>query len=418
MIGVATRIDDVRLRGILDSRAEVTVEAEVDLGGYPGRGSSPVAIAPGRLERRRREPPHLGPLPGPYRDVLVASLVGQVVNGQRELDALLDRLDAEHGLGSAVTLAVSLAGARAAAAQQHQSLHEYLAALAGTAPALPRLLVNVFSGGIHLPGATNSFQQVMVIPHTGELVGDIEVARAVWSAAADLARRELGALPLSASSGLIAPASSGEQLDMLAAAVAASGHEDVVSFGVDVAAEHLRTPDGRYRLGPRTLTSGELAAVLADLAARHPLEYLEDPFDPADVDAWRSLRGRLPGHVRVVGDDLFATDARRVSAGLADGILLKPSQAGTLAATLDAAAAARAEHMWLGVSHRSGETDDTAMCDLAVALGAELIKVGGPRGDRLVKYNQLLRLAESVPAATSGRTDHVRSSVVPREKNR
>jgi enolase len=396
------RIGDVRLRGILDSRAQVTVEAEVNLvGGYRGRGSSPVAIAPGRLERRRGELPHLGPLSGPVAEALCASLAGLPVAGQRELDAALDRLDAEYGLGSAITLAVSLAGARAAAARQDLPLHEYLSALAGTAPALPRLLVNVFSGGIHLPGPANSFQQVMVSPRAGGLGADIEVARAVWSAAAQLARGRYGELPMSASSGLVAPASSTQQLDLLAEAVAASGQGGLVSFGVDVAAEHLRTPDGRYRLGPGTLPPGELADVLADIAARHPLEYLEDPFDPADTDAWRALRPRLRDSVRIVGDDLFATDARRVGAGLAGGILLKLSQAGTLTGTLDAAAAARAEGMWLGVSHRSGETDDTAMCDLAVALGAEFIKVGGPRGDRLAKYNQLLRLAERVPGATS-----------------
>jgi enolase len=385
------QVTDFRLRGILDSRAAITVEAELVLDDrFAGRGSTPRAIAPGRRERPRGPQVRLGPL---GTAGLGPTLRGRPLTGQRELDDLLMGLD----LGSDVTLAVSLAYARAAAQADGQTLRTYLGRQAGGPPAMPQLLVNVFSGGIHGGAAPDGFQQVMLIPATGTLAGDIEAGLAVFEAAERLVGDRFGPPRISASSGLLVPVGSEEQLRLLSAAVAAAGCGEIVSFGVDVAAEHLVVGPGRYRFGPDQLTSAELAKRLTALSAAFPLTYLEDPFDSADEDAWRTLRGVLSPTVTVVGDDLFATDARRVDSTLADGILLKPSQPGNLTATLDAATTARDAGLVSAVSHRSGETEDTAMCDLAVAVAARLIKVGGPRrGDRLAKYNQLLRLAEEL----------------------
>lgn len=399
------RITGVRVRGVFDSRAEVTLEAEVTLdGAHTGRGSAPRAIAPGRRERRRREGAGLDLLRDPAAGpALARALIGVRADEERDVDGLLDELHHAGEVDAEATLAVSLAVARALAAAYRLPLYARLAQLAGTLPAMPRLLVNVFSGGIHLPGPADSFQQVMVIPETGELVGDLVVACAVYAAAERLARDGYGEPTLSASSGMVLPIDSAKQVALLARAIRATGHAEVAAIGVDVAAEHLREAPGNYRFAGRELPSAEFAGHLAELAASCRLTYLEDPFDPADDQEWRDLRGALPPATTVIGDDLFATDAERVDAGLAGGILLKPSQAGTVTGTLRAADAARKAGMVLAVSHRSGETEDTAICDIAVALGAELIKVGGPRrGDRLAKYNQLLRLAERVqPASTS-----------------
>ncbi|HEY0933281.1 MAG TPA: hypothetical protein VGD91_05995 [Trebonia sp.] len=381
------------LRGILDSRAEPTIEAEVVLHcGARGRGSSPRAIAPGRRERPVGGSAGLGPLPGLARRAETA-LEG--ATGQAELD---ERLAGMLGLaGAGLTLAVSAAYARATATAAGLPLWRYLADLAACPPRLPRLLVNVFSGGIHGPGRARGYQQVMVIPGTGELSRDIDVACRVWAAAAELARRHFGEPRLSASSGIMVPLDSAGQLDLLGQAITAAGLEGETAVGVDVAAEHLYDGD-RYRLGDRLLTADELTEVLCREAGRHGIAYVEDPFDPADEKAWRGLRAHLPASSRVYGDDLFATDAQRVTPELADGILLKPSQVGTISGLLAAAARARQAKMALAVSHRSGETDDTMICDIAVAIGASLIKVGGPRrGDRIAKYNQLLRIAERVP---------------------
>ncbi|HEV2376567.1 MAG TPA: hypothetical protein VGS19_30880 [Streptosporangiaceae bacterium] len=394
------KVSGLRLRGILDSRARVTVEVDLTLGsGHQGTGSAPRAIAPGRLERSRGPEPVLGTFSAP---ALQAALTGSAVADQADYDGRLAGLYQAGEAGADVTLAASLAFARAAAAACGVPLYAYFAGLAGSIPAVPALMVNVFSGGIHLPPPARGFQQVMVLPATGGLRSDIEVAGAVFSAAERLAAQRFPAVGLSASSGLVVPAGSEEQLGLANDAAAAAGHASVCTFGVDVAAEHLAQTPGRYRFGTGELSCQDFAGVLARLAASYGLSYLEDPFDPAEASAWRGLRAVLPRSTRIVGDDLFATDESRIDQSLADGVLLKLSQAGTVTATLAAAAAARAAGMVLAVSHRSGETEDTAMCDLAVAVGAELIKVGGPRrGDRLAKYNQLLRLDESLHSAPS-----------------
>lgn len=389
------RISSLRLRGILDSRARVTVEAELTLEtGVSGCGSSPRAIAPGRLERMRGPELTLGALPAdlPVVTLVQQALVGEQVSGQRQVDNTLTRLD----VGADVTLAISLAFARAAAAQERCSLRAYLTEMTGAIPALPRLMVNVFSGGIHVEGATSSFQQVMVIPAGKGLAEDIDIACAVYAAAERIAESVYGHVSMSASSGLLTPADSERQLQLLLAAMEESGYASSASIGVDVAAEHLACPGG-YRFGDSTVTSEQLAGRLVDLAERYPLTYLEDPFDPDDKAAFAALRQALPPYTSVVGDDLFATNASLVDSSLADGVLLKLSQAGTVSATVDAARAARRAGLVIAVSHRSGETEDTAMCDLAVAAGADLIKVGGPRrGDRLAKYNHLLRLQDDI----------------------
>ena len=386
-------ITGLTVRGILDSRGQPTVEADLRLDGAVGRGSCAVAIKPGRLERRRRL--HTGALGdltgGPVGRLLQRELAGLEPAGQQEVDRRLRELDDEHGLGADVTLAVSLAYARAASSAADLPLSRWMAAeAAGRRLTSPRLLVSAFSGGIHHGGIPGSFQQIMLIPHGGDLVADIHAALAVYG----VLERETGARSLSASSGLLAPDRTSEwQLGMLCRAAANAP----AVIGLDVAAEHLATGSGSYRFEGREYSSVAFADLLLNLASEYHIEYIEDPFDPADTGAWEAfLPAARAAGVTVVGDDLFATDAARVRPGLADAVLLKLSQAGTLTATVAAANRARALGLGLVVSHRSGETEDTAMCDLAMAVGAEFIKVGGPRrGDRIAKYNQLLRLAEA-----------------------
>lgn len=390
-------ITGLTMRGILDSRGQPTVEAELRLDGAVGRGSCAVAIKPGRLERRRQV--HTGALGdlngGPAGRLLQRELVGLQPAGQQDLDRRLRELDDEHGLGADVTLAVSLAYARAAASAAGLPLRQWMVAgAAGGRPTPPGLLVNVFSGGIHHGGIPGSFQQIMLIPRGGDVVADIHAALAVYA----VLERETGTRSLSASSGLLVPDCTTEwQLGLLdRAAATLTKATTAAAIGLDIAAEHLATGSGNYLFEGREYSSVAFADLLLNLAARYRIEYVEDPFDPADTGAWEAfLPAARAAGVTVVGDDLFATDAARVRPGLADALLLKLSQAGTLTATVAAASRARAAGLGLVVSHRSGETEDTAMCDLAMAVGAEFIKVGGPRrGDRIAKYNQLLRLAE------------------------
>lgn len=385
------RVTQVALRGILDSRARRTVEAELTVDcRHTGRGSAARAIAPGRRERRRGAERRLGRLTE-TEQALIPLLCGRDFDGQRDFDESLTGIDDRLDLGADLTLSLSLAWARACGSRWSRPLHQIVADLAGTTPALPRPLVNVFSGGIHLPGPPDTFQQIMIIPDGGTPAVDIELACAVYDRLAEAVGGEAG---LSASSGLVTRGrTTAWQLEQARTACDAVAPD--IALGVDVAAEHL-AGDGGYRFEGAVLSAGELGDRLLGLAADFGIGYIEDPFDPADEAAWQEFR---PPTALVVGDDLFATTPGRVRAGLAGGILLKPTQAGTLTGTVEAARAARAAGLELAVSHRSGETEDTAMCDLAVGVGAQLIKVGGPRrGDRLAKYNQLLRLAESVAA--------------------
>lgn len=397
-------IADVTLRGILDSRGDVAAEAEVRLSsGSTGVASTPVAIARGRRERERTEGLRLGPL-RTHTAATVRRLCGGEFGAQPDFDDALTALDGRPALdvpcalGSDLTAALSLAFARACAHAGGSSLVRYLAGIAGSARAMPHPLVNVFSGGVHLREPRLPFQQIMLVPAFDSFVEDVEAALDVYAAVEAALERAGVRFSYSASSGLV-PERLGyrDALGVALGAIERCGHGGRVSLGVDVAAEHLRTPGGRYRVGPRELDGAELTAELLDLARAYPLAYAEDPFDPDDEALWRDFARAVPAHTCVVGDDLFASDARYVVPGLAHGILLKLSQSGTLTRALDAARAATALGMALCVSHRSGETEDTGLCDLAVALGARYVKIGGPRrGDRVAKYNQLLRLAETM----------------------
>jgi enolase len=174
------------------------------------------------------------------------------------------------------------------------------------------------------------------------------------------------------------------------------GHSRHASIGIDAAGEHLKGT-GKYQFGSEVLDSYSPIKKYAKLRRAYPISYLKDPFEFSDGKAWSQLRLLLKADVTIVGDDVFATDCRYIDATLANAILLKMNQIGTLSGTLQAASKAPSQGMSLCVSHRSYETEDTALCDLAVSLGAEYVKIGGPRrSDRTAKYNQLLRLEETI----------------------
>lgn len=392
----------VALRGVLTSMGAPTVEAEVRFSdGTRGTASCPVAIAPGRLERQRGQRPGLGPLDGAFA-VLAARLTGVTTDSQADWDALLVRLAGETGLGTDTTLPLSVAYCRAEAQERGTELYARFAELAGTRPAMPSLLVNVFSGGIHRAGPPDCFQQIMMVVDGGDTAGAVGTALEAYARLERRFRDAPGAGGLSASSGLLLDGVPTEELlGVLRAEL--DSLQAGFALGFDAAAEHLATGDGGYRFEGRILSGARFGRLVEDLALRFGVGYLEDPFDPADEDLWRATTARLTGRVEVIGDDLFATDPDRLKSGTAHGLVVKMNQIGTVSGTV--AAVRRAHELGLSccVSHRSGETEDTAMCDLAVGIGARHIKVGGPRrGDRTAKYNQLLRLAELVaprPAA-------------------
>ncbi|KAB1159029.1 hypothetical protein F6X68_09895 [Micromonospora sp. AMSO12t] len=382
---------------ILNSGGGRAAEAEVTLAdGTVGCGSAPVAIKPGAREARRSSGLAVGePVPAAIASE-VAGLARTGATDQAGVDGwLADRVDR---LGADVTLAVSLAYARAAARSAGVPLVRHFATLAGTHPAFPGLLAAAVSGGIH-GGSGLPFQQIMLATAAGPPSRTVPAVMAVYRRVEQALFDAGQASGYSASSGVVPDVDGAAAVfDVVTRAIADAGVDRDIGIAIDVAAEHLHE-DGGYRLGGRLVKAADLARWITELTDRYPVVMVEDPFVASDRDAWVRLNGKLRERVTVLGDDLFATNSRYLDPALAGGVLLKLNQVGTLTATVYTAVRARESGMAYAVSHRSLETEDTAVCDLAVALGANWIKVGGPRrGDRVTKYNQLLRLERDTAA--------------------
>ncbi|WP_158890682.1 hypothetical protein [Amycolatopsis anabasis] len=393
---MVNRIENVQFRGIFDSRRNVTVEAEIRFAdGATGVASAPIAIAPGRRERARADVTRLGALDeAPAFAELRDRITGTSAGTQRDFDEFLEEFSA---VGANVLVALSVAFARARCAALGTPLSAYIAADAGISPRLPVPLVNVFSGGIHGGDPFMPFQEIMVAPMSGSLHDRLRVALAVYEELEAQARLHHGGCGYSSAGGLRVRGMVFEDaLAEITAVIDRRFSRDDVGIGIDVAAEHLRRGTGRrgteYAIGDELLTERQLGELLTGLVAKHPIRYLEDPYDPADVASWKDFAGQRPDGLYLCGDDLFVTDERRMTGELANCTVIKLTQCGTLTRGIRAALAARAEGMALCVSHRSGETEDCGVCDLAVGLASEFIKVGGPSADRMAKYNQLIRL--------------------------
>jgi enolase len=401
-------------REVLDSRGNPTVEVVCRLAsGAEGRAIVPAGASTGTFEAVelrdggerfggrgvRRAVAHV-------RGEIADALAGHDPLDQRGVDALLDDLDGTPNkarLGANATLGASLAVAHAAAASLGLPLWRYLGGV--DAHLLPVPLMNVLNGGVHADNSVD-FQEFMIVP-----VGAASYAEALRFGAetyhalrAVLHERGLGTTV--GDEGGFAPdlGSNEEALAVLVDAIERAGRVpgEEVAIALDPATTELWR-DGRYVLAGegRELSSGELAAYWAELAGRYPVVSLEDGMAEEDWDGWAELSQLLGDRLQLVGDDLFVTNVDRiergVERGIANALLVKPNQIGTLTETLEAMAlAARAGYRCV-VSHRSGETEDTTIADLAVATGCGQIKAGAPsRSERVAKYNRLLRIEEEL----------------------
>ena len=393
---MTNRVDTITVRTILNSQGGRSFEANLRLeDGSIGFGAAARAIIPGRRERDLTASQQLGSQKdAPNIIELKAYLKGRGFETQRDFDALFSEGGQFAKVGADIALALSLAYCRAQARSCGCSLKDQLVSLSDLEPGMPHPLVNVFSGGEH--GAHISYQQLMIIPQHDRIHDDVETALRVYGEIEKMVTSKGMVEGYSASSGMLTTSPDLRELfDIMANTVERLGLSDYVMLGTDVAAEHLEQGDGTYKVGDKIMTSEELAAYHRGFLDDYNFCFYEDPFGPDDEAPWRALTQYAPSTTTIVGDDLFATNIKNIDPELASGILLKMNQVGTVSGTLDAAIMARKAGMKLIVSHRSKETEDTAMADLAVAVGAELIKVGGPRrGDRIAKYNQLIRLAE------------------------
>ncbi len=397
-------------REILDSRGNPTVEVEALLeSGATGRAAVPSGASTGTheaVELRDGENRYGGKgvltAVGHVNDEIQQALAGMEALDQRAVDAALVDLDgtANKGrLGANATLGVSLAVARAAADEVGLPLYRYVGGVG--AHVLPVPMLNVLNGGVHADNNVD-LQEFMIVP-----VGAASFAEGLrWGAEAYQSLKKLlhsrGLSTSVGDEGGFAPdlPSNEEAVKMLLEAIEAAGRvpgEDI-AIALDAASSEI-FDDGAYRLAGegRSLSPREFAAYLADLCDRYPVISVEDGMAEDDWDGWAALTGLLGGRVQLVGDDLFVTNVARlergIEAGVANSILIKVNQIGTLSETLDTVARASRSSYTSVMSHRSGETEDTTIADLAVATGCGQIKTGAPaRSDRVAKYNQLLRI--------------------------
>jgi enolase len=409
-----TVIEDVFGREILDSRGNPTVEVEIELlSGARGRAAVPSGASTGAheaVELRDGGDRYGGKgvrdavdyVNGELRD----TLIGGDAADQRGLDAqlvMLDGTDNKSRLGANALLGVSLAAAKAVAAELDVPLYRYVGG--ANAHVLPVPMMNVLNGGAHADSNVD-IQEFMLAP-----VGAVSFSEALrWCAETYHALKALlkdrGLGTGLGDEGGFAPdlPSNEEALRLLLQAIDAAGYKpgEELALAVDVASTELYT-DGTYTLAGegRKFTAPEFAGYLADLCDRYPIISIEDGMAEDDWDGWRALTERLGARLQLVGDDVFVTNtdrlARGIEQGVANSILVKVNQIGTLTETLDTVALATRAAYTAMMSHRSGETEDTTIADLAVATNCGQIKAGAPaRSDRVAKYNQLLRIEEEL----------------------
>ena len=410
-----TAILDVHARQILDSRGNPTVEVDVTLeDGSMGRAAVPSGASTGAHEavelrdgdKSRWGGKGVGKAVAAVNGPIADAILGFEAEDQGDIDAELIALDGSENkgkLGANAILGVSLAVAKAAAEARGLPLYRYVGGV--SASVLPVPMMNILNGGAHADNPID-FQEFMVMPvGAGSFSEALRCGTEIFHAL----KGKLHAAGLSTAvgdEGGFAPniASARAALDFIGEAVNAAGYSlgSDVLIALDCAATEF-FKDGRYEMSGerRTLSPDEMAAFLEELARDYPIASIEDGMGEDDMAGWKAVTERLGGRVQLVGDDLFVTNERRLAQGIRDGIansiLVKVNQIGSLTETIAAVRLAQTSGYTAVMSHRSGETEDSTIADLAVALGCGQIKTGSlARSDRTAKYNQLLRIEEEL----------------------
>ncbi|TMQ26765.1 MAG: phosphopyruvate hydratase [Candidatus Rokuibacteriota bacterium] len=419
-------------REILDSRGNPTIEVEVQLeSGAWGRAAAPSGASTGKREAvelrdgdaQRYRGKGVQQAVRNVEETIAPEVDGMEASEQAAIDQALLELDGtpnKSALGANAILAVSLAVARAAADDAGLPLYAYLGGVGGRL--LPVPLMNVINGGAHADNGID-FQEFMLVPAGADSFSNaLRMGVEVFQALKELLKsKRLGTNV--GDEGGFAPAlgSNTAALDLLMQAIEAAGYRpgDDVSLALDVAASEFAEEGGRYRLRRESvvLDSDELIARYEALVDRYPIVSIEDGLGEDDWSGWTLLTRRLGSRVQLVGDDLFVTNPaiiqQGIQKGIANAVLIKVNQVGTLTETMQAIELAKRAAYGTVISHRSGETEDTFVADLAVAINAGQIKTGSvSRSERTAKYNQLLRIEEELGHAASwpGRSLYTRTA--------
>jgi enolase len=403
-------IADVRARQILDSRGNPTIEVDVLLeSGAVGRAAVPSGASTGvheAVELRDGADAYGGK--GVTQAVANASheirgaVIGADADEQAAVDRTLIELDGTPNkgrLGANAILGVSLAVAKAAAADAGESFYRYLGGPSATT--LPVPMMNVINGGVH---AANSIdlQEFMVVPVDAETFSEgLRIGTEVYHALKSVLSDRGLATGVGDEGGFAPDLESSEAaIEAILEAAERAGHRERIAIALDPASSEVFS-DGRYRFEGRDLSSAEMPGFWRSIVDAYPVVSIEDGCAEDDWEAWAALTSGIGERVQLVGDDLFVTNPQRLREGIArsvaNSILVKVNQIGTLTETIEAVRLARESGYTAVMSHRSGETEDATIADLAVALGTGQIKTGAPaRSDRVAKYNQLLRIEEQL----------------------
>lgn len=418
-------ITDVFAREIMDSRGNPTVEVDVVLeDGIVGRAAVPSGASTGMFEAVELRDGDKGRYMGKgvlkavanVNEIIAPEIVGMEVIDQIGIDKAMIALDGTPNkakLGANAILGVSMAVAKAAAAVLGISLYQYLGGF--NAKQLPVPMMNILNGGQHADNNVD-IQEFMVMPvGAGSFAEALRMGAEVYHNLKKVLHDRKLATAIGDEGGF-APnlASNEEALQVIMAAIEKAGYKpgEQIALALDVASSEM-FKDGKYHLEGEGLvkTPAEMVAYYAELVAKYPIVSIEDGMAEEDWDGWKLLTDKLGGKIQLVGDDLFVTNTERLSRGIKVGvgnsILVKVNQIGTLTETFDAIEMAKRAGYTAVISHRSGETEDSTIADIAVAVNAGQIKTGAPaRTDRVAKYNQLLRIEEELSdmAEYKGRT--------------
>lgn len=409
-------IKSVHARQIMDSRGNPTIECDIILaGGALGRAAVPSGASTGSfeaLELRDGGNAYMGKgvltAVKNVNEIIAPAIIGTDASKQTELDEKMFDLDGtknKEKLGANAILAVSLAAAHAVAHQKNIPLYKYIAEIYGNSnpDVLPRPMMNIINGGAHADNGLDA-QEFMIIPNGAKSESEaIRMGSEIFHNLKSILKKSGNSTNVGDEGGF-APNfhSCAEALDTIIAAIRAAGYTPGkdVSIGLDVASSEFYK-DGIYSFEGKQMTSDQMIEYYADLISKYPIISIEDALAEEDWENWKKLTDKIGEKCQLVGDDLFVTNPARlkkgIDAGVANAILIKVNQIGSLTETLQAIKMAQDAKYGVIISHRSGETEDTTIADLAVATNAGQIKTGSmSRTDRMAKYNQLLRIEEEL----------------------
>ncbi len=411
-----SKIKSIKAREVLDSRGNPTIECDVITNKGLSRAMVPSGASAGiheALELRDGDKSrYLGKGVSKavtnVNDFISERVVGLECTEQKELDKDMLELDGtgnKDKLGANSILAVSMACCKAGAAENNQSLYQYIGELFGIKPnILPVPMCNVINGGKHA-GQENSIQEHMIMPvGANNFKEGIRMVSETYHALKKLLKKKLGAgATLIGDEGGFAPPeikTVNERLDLMTQAVKQAGYEKEIVFTLDPASSEF-FKDGTYTVGDKKMNGGEMVDFYADLIKTYPIVSIEDGLAEDDWESWQEMTKKLGNKIQIVGDDLLVTNTKRIQKGIelkaANSVLIKVNQIGTVTETLEAIKMAYKNKWTAVVSHRSGETEDSFIADLVVGVNAGQIKTGAPaRSDRNAKYNQLLRIEEEL----------------------